>query len=174
MAAPKEKKPAAKSEHKLDIFREMAEADRRNLNFYASLTEEEQKSFAPVVAMRWMSAVSDSSGLAEYYIVMTNDLVNIGFWDLYKHPELQWKLMAAAGCGQTQRHQWIPGSKKRNTNKLDKLILAQYPSLSDQELAIYKSKLTRDSLKQWLRDMGMPDDEIKPILEDFKKLTAEK
>ena len=174
MAAPKEKKPAAKTEHKLDIFLEMAQADKRDLHFYSGLTEELQKSFASLVAMRWFSAVSDRSGLADYYVTMTNELVNIGFWELSKHPELQWQLMAAAGSGQVQRHNWIPMTRKKTTNKLDRMILEQHPSLSDHELAIYKSKLTKDSLKQWMRDMGWPDDEIKPVLEDFKKLTAEK
>lgn len=165
MAEPKEKKTYA-----LDLFKEIMPAlDRRKTDYYSELTEEQQKGVHPLVLMRWMSAVDGRD--AAYHIQMVNEFVNIGFWDLTKHPELQWKLLAICGSGKGQRHTWIPGSKKRTTNKLDRLILEHYPSLNDDELAIYKSKLTKDSLKQWMRDMGWPDDEIKPILEDFKKLT---
>lgn len=165
MSEPKEKKAYA-----LDMFREVLPAlDKRNLGFYPSLTDEQAKAFSPLVVMRWMSAVDGRD--AAYHIQMVNEFVNIGFWDLSKHPELQAKQLAICGSGKGQRHTWIPGTKKRTTNKLDRLILEHYPSLSDHELAIYKSKLTRDSLKQWMRDLGWPDDEIKPILEDFKKLT---
>lgn len=171
MAAKKKDTSDKAKKPSLDIFDEMAALDRKKINWLESQDPDLAKTFSPLVAMRWFSAVGDHSGLADYHILMANELVNIGFWDLSKHPELQWKLMAAAGSGQTQRHNWIPGSKKKNTNKLDNVILGLYPSLNDTELALFKAKLTKDSLKDMLKDMGMPDADIKPIMDDFKKLS---
>lgn len=164
------KEPSAKKPS-LDIFDEMRAADRKDLMWLDRQPDDLAKTFSPLIAMRWFSAVNDRSGLADYYLLMTNEMVNVGFWDLTKYPDLQWKLMAVAGSGRTQAHQWIPGSKKKNTNKLDNFLLGMHPSLNDFEINIIKSKLTRESLKQLLVDSGMPDADIKPLLEDFKKLS---
>jgi hypothetical protein len=170
MAAPKKTAPKAKNPDHLDIFREMAQADKKNVNFFDELRPAEIKSFSPLVAMRWFSSVNDQSDLADYHILVTNELMNIGFWDLSKYPELQWMLMAAGGTGQIQRHQWIPMTKKKSTNKLDQLVLKFNPGFNDFELELYKSKLTKESLKQLLRDMALEDKDMKPIMDDFKKM----
>lgn len=163
-AAAKPKKPS------LDIFDEMRAADRQDLGWLERQPEDLAKTFAPVVAMRWFSTVGDNTGLADYHLLMTNEMLNVGFWDLSRYPDLQWKIMAACGSGMVQRHQWIAGSKKKNTNKLDAFLLGLYPHLNDDEIGILKSRFTRDSLKQLLRDTGMPDGEMKPLLDDLKKL----
>lgn len=157
-----------KKQYKLDLFKQTLPAlHRRNGNFYASLSEEERKEIAPLVLMRWISAV-DSTADADTMIWMVNELVNMDFWVLSKHPELQWRLMAAANTGRSQRNTWIPGTKKKNLSKVDKLLLELYPSLNDQELNLVRSKLDKDSLKQLLRDMAMPDNEMKAIMNDYK------
>lgn len=163
---PKTTKPR---EFKLDVWRVLKNLDLRNLNFYDSLNDEEKKAFAPLVLMRWASAVQDNSGFSDYYISTVNSLVNVGFWELSKHPELQWKLLAVCGSGQTQRHGWIASKRKVTTSQLDKFILQFYPSLNDLELDLAKSKFTESSLKQFCRDSGMADNEIKTIITEHKK-----
>lgn len=160
----KEKKPS------LDIFEVLGALDKRDMDWLDGQTPEMAKTFSPLVVMRWFSAVADRSGVADYHIMMTNEIVNIGFWELSKFPDLQWKLLATCGSGSTLRHQWIPGTKKKNTNKLDNFILSMHPSFNETELALYKSKLTKESLSTLLKEMGYADDQIKPIVEDFKKL----
>ena len=168
------RKPKAKStapkKPSLDIFDEMRAADKQDLTWLDRQPEELAKTFAAVVAMRWFSTVGDNTGFAPYHLLMTNEMVNVGFWELSKHPELQWRLMAACGLGSVQRHQWIAGSKRKNTNKLDAFLLGLYPHINDDEIAILKSRFTRDTLKQLLKDTGMPDAEMKPLLDDLKKL----
>jgi hypothetical protein len=164
------KKTAAEKKPSLDIFDEMRAADLKNFDWLDNQPDELRKTFSPLIAMRWFSAVGDRSGLADYHVMMTNELVNIGFWDLSKFPDLQWRLLAAAGCGGVQRHNWIAGSKKKNSNKLDKFLLGIYPHLNDDELTILKSKHTADTIKQLCKDTGMPDADIKPLVDDFKKL----
>jgi hypothetical protein len=179
--APKKKETTErevkpKKTYTLDMFKEvLPAADRGRIDFYDTLTDEQKKGFAPLVVMRYMSAVNSYAGrkTVEEHIINVNETVNIGFWDLTKHPELQWKLLALTGSGRNQRHEWITGPKKKTTNRIDNLILGLYPNLNSLELDIAKSKLTRDSLKQLCRDYGMSDDEIKPYVEEFKKYESE-
>lgn len=172
MAAPK--KPAKpRAAPVLDIKDEMYAADMQRFDFYKDLTDEQRKAFAPLVAMKWLSVVDDRCGLAEFYICMTNELVNIGFWEITKHPELQWKLMAAAGAGSPQRHGWIAMAKsKKNASKLDKFFLSRRPGLNSTELGIVKSQYNLDSFKQLLRDMAMLDTDSKPLIDEFKKFNG--
>lgn len=152
---------------KLDIKVEMAQADLRNKDFYASLEPEMQKQFSPFVAMRWLSAVPDNSPMKDWYIIMVNDIVNWHFWDLQQHPELQWKLMAAAGCGQKQFHNWIPMPKRKKIGKIAEYLLKWYPSYNDQELAIIMSGMDRDGFEQFVKSTGADDKEIKDLLKDY-------
>jgi hypothetical protein len=152
---------------KLDIFDEMAAADLRNKDFYANLDPELQKQFSPLVAMRWMSAVPDSSVMKDWYLIMVNDVVNWHFWDLRDHPELQWKLMAAAGCGQKQRHAWIPMAKRKKIGKIAEYMLRWYPSYNDQELAIIMAGMDRDGFEQFVKSTGADDKELKELLKDY-------
>lgn len=166
------KAPAKKKEYKLDLFGQTLPAlYTGDHGFYDRRTEDERKEIHPLVLMRWMSSVKNSE-LGGDFICLVNNLVNVDFWDLTKHPELQWKLMCVVGSelgGRSQRSEWIAGPKKAATGKVDNVLLSLYPSLNNQELALARGKLTKDSLKQLLRDMGLPDDEIKPILDEFKK-----
>ena len=171
-----EEKEKPKRTFALDMFREvLPAADRRRFDFYDGLNEDQKKGFHPLIVMRYMSAVNSNAGrkTVEDHIRDVNEQVNVGFWDLGKHPELLWKLIAISGSGRNQKHEWISGPKKKTTNKIDNLILSLYPNLNSLELDIAKSKLTRESLKQLCKDFGMLDDEIKPYLEEFKKFDSE-
>ena len=172
-----EEKEKPKRTFALDMFGEvLPAADRRRLDFYDGLTEEQKKGLVPLIVMRFMSAINSNAGrkTVEDQLRNVNEQVNVGFWDLGKHPELLWKLIAISGSGRNQKHEWIKSSnKKSSTNKIDNLILSLYPNLNSLELNIAKSKLTKESLKQLCKDFGMPDDEIKPYLDEFKKFDAE-
>lgn len=166
------KAPAKKKEYKLDLFGQTLPAlYTGDHGFYDRRTEDERKEIHPLVLMRWMSSTKNSEKAGDF-LCLVNSLVNVDFWDLTNHPELQWKLLCVVGSemgGRSQRAEWIAGPKKQATGKVDNMLLSLYPSLNNQELALARSKLTKDSLKQLLRDMGMPDDEVKPILDEFKK-----
>lgn len=152
---------------KLDIFDEMANADRGNKDFYANLEPELQKQFSPLVAMRWFSAVPDSSAYKDYTLILVNEMLNVDFWSIKDHPELQWKLMALCGTGKVLRHQWIPMPKRRKISKVDEFMLQWYPSASDQELDILTAKLTRDEFEQFAKSTGCSDEELKEVLNSF-------
>lgn len=175
------KEPAAKKPS-LDIKDEMLYSDYKVFDWLEQQTPEMAKTFAPLVAMKWQSVVQNPTGydppgyasvgpdiIAEH-ILMVNEVVNVGFWELSKHPELQWKLMCAAGSGTAYKHGWVPmASARKSLSKLNQLLLSLKPGINDEELAIFRSKFTKESLKQLLLDMAMSDADIKPLMEEFKK-----
>jgi hypothetical protein len=153
---------------RIDIKDLLKAADKRDYDWYDKLSKEEKKIFNPLVPMKFLSAVEGS--YSDHYLEMTNDFLNVGFWDLTDHPELVWKIFCIVGSGRSERHTWIKmASSKASVSKIDKILLKQYPHLDNMELEILKKKFTVDTLKDFLKDLAMTDKEIKPIVEDFKK-----
>ena len=163
------KKSSTPKKYTLDIIDVLRHADQNDLNYYDTLSEAERASIKPFVLMRWMSSVSNNNPNAAYHIIAVNNIVNDGFFDLGKFPDLQWKLIASCGAGTPQRHQWIKGPGTIVTNRLDNLILQLNPSLNDLEMDLVKRKFTRDGLIRLCKDLAMEDSEIKPIVDEFQK-----
>lgn len=154
---------------KLDIFDEMRHADLKNKDFYAGLEPALQKQFSPLVAMRWFSTVPDSSPYKEYAIIMTNEVLNIDFWSLKDHPELQWKLMSMCGTGKVLRHQWIAMPKRKKLSKVKEFMLQWYPSANDQELDLLTNSMNRDEFEYFVKSTGATDTELRDILAEHDK-----
>lgn len=155
---------------KLNIFNELKELDTRNTKFYKELTPEQKKKIGMYPIIRWASGVkSSNTKVQEFYIESMNE-ANKLFFDLAKHPELQWMLLASCGLGASVRHEWIPTIKKTNTNKLDKLLFDCMPYLNHDELSIVKKKITVDDIKDICKQYGMLDSEIKEYVNEVKKI----
>lgn len=154
-------------EKKLDIFDELENADMKNYQFYGNLEPELQKQFSPLVMMRWLSSVTDNSPYVDYMVVMTNEFVNVDFWSLQKHPELQWKLMALCGTGRKLRHNWIPMVKKRKLSKLGEYFAEWFPSANDLEIELLIKRTSRDEFEQFVKDTGCSDDELRTAITCF-------
>lgn len=154
---------------KLDIFDELRHADLKNKDFFASLEPKVQKLFSPIVAMRWFSIVPDNSQFKEYAIIMTNEVLNIDFWSLKDHPELQWKLMAICGTGKVLRHQWIAMPKRKKLSKIKAFMLLWYPDANDLELDILTNSMDRDEFESFVKSTGATDAELRDILGEHDK-----
>ena len=95
--------------NKLDIGYEMAQLDTKNRAFYDELTDEERKKFSTYLMLRWGSAVGGEPILQQYYLQAMNERVNKRFFDLGKHPKLQWLMLCCSSPGVgKQFHQYIP------------------------------------------------------------------
>lgn len=160
-----------KKKYNLDLQRVLGALDAGDRNFYKNLTPEEKKAYVPLILMRWMSAVGDQNPNAAYSIVMTNDLVNIGFWQLAKHPELHHQLLCLTGLGRKQYRTWIkPGGKSSKTKLVDEFLRELHPGVNQDELQILKDGYDNDSFKKLCYSAGKSDQEIKALMEDWKKL----
>ena len=80
---------------KLNIANEMRQFDRKNRSFYDELTAEEKKKFSNYLMIRWGSSVEGSRELQEFYVISCNERLNKHFFNVSKHPKLQW-LMATS------------------------------------------------------------------------------
>jgi hypothetical protein len=121
---------------KLSIGNEMTQFDRKNRDFYDSLTEEERKKFSTFLMIRYGSSVSGGRDLQEFYLISTNERLNKNFFPLHKHPKLQWLMATTVSPGMgTFRHNWIATKKKEpGAGSIKKQIAELYPHLKDDEI----------------------------------------
>ena len=142
----------------LDIRNEMAQFDRKNREFYDSLTEEQKKKFSPYLMIRWGSSVQGSRDLQEFYLISTNERLNKHFFSIStaQHKKLQWLLASTVSPGMgTQRHQWIaPRKKEPGAGTMRKQLAELFPHLKDDEVELLAQMTTKAELDQYLRDLG--------------------
>lgn len=151
---------------KLNINNEMRQFDNKNRKFYDELTDEERKKFSNYLMLRWGSAVQHSSqDLQEYYVLSTNQNLNKHFFDLGKHPKLQWLMATCVSPGMgAHKHEWIAFKGKTTKNKKVNLLNTLYPDRKLDELELLAKTMTDDEIKQMLRDLGWDDKKIKEAL----------
>ena len=151
---------------KLSINNEMAQLDTKNRAFYDELNDEERKKFATYLMLRYAASVDGSPDLQEWYLRVTNERVNANFFDLGKHPKLQWLLCTTVSPDMgRQRHYWQASKKKEGSNsKALKFLTKLYPHLRTDELELLAELNDLKELKALAKTMGMPDAEIKKEL----------
>lgn len=145
--------------------------DAKDMGFYDRLTDEERKGYSPFILLRYMSSLSPQSREQAYAVLMTNDICNIGWFALGKHPELQHKLLCLTGLGRKQYRPYV-GSKnaKSKTKTVDEFLRGLHPGINETELGILRSQHDADSLHELGQDAGLSKSEIKDLVEDAKKL----
>jgi hypothetical protein len=152
---------------KLSINNEMAQLDTKNRGFYDELTEEERKKFATYLMLRYAASVEGGADLQEWYLRATNERVNLNFFDLGKHPKLQWLLCTTVSPDMgRQRHYWQASKKKEGTgnSKSIKFLTKLYPYMKQDEIELLAELNDVKELKALAKRMGMPDNEIKKEL----------
>ena len=141
---------------KLNIANEMKMFDRKVRSFYDDLTPEEKKKFSTYLMIRWGSAVEGSRELQEFYVISCNERLNKHFFDVSKHPKLQW-LMATSVSPDlgSQRHPWIaPKKKQPGASAKRKALTAMYPHYKDDEIDVMMQIVSDKEIKQYLKDSG--------------------
>jgi len=151
---------------KLNIANEMRQFDNKNRHFYCELTHEERKKFSNFLMIRWGSSVQGSTELQQYYLLACNENLNKNFFDLSRHPELQWLLATTVSPGMgTFRHDWIKQKKREGSNsKAVKFLRQLYPERKEDELELLAQINDAADLKQLAREHGWDDKRIKSEL----------
>ena len=134
----------------------MAQFDRKNRDFYDSLTDEERKKFSNYLMIRWGSSVQGSRDLQEFYVVSTNERLNKHFFTVNRHPKLQWLMATSVSPDMgTHRHQWISPKKKDGaSNSTQKQLSQLFPAMKSQDIATLSEFVTKKELEQYTRDLG--------------------
>jgi hypothetical protein len=155
------------TERNLDLFKTLDSISKKKRAYYAELTEEEQKEFAPLVFMRWLSGTKDQG-----QIVFLNEFVNPYVFDLSKHKELLYKLMTVCTDGTFKRYTWIKAKGKSIPSmpvSVD-VIKAFYPNHSNRD-AINALKIFNETdILEMAEQLGFEKDNITKIKAEFKKL----
>jgi len=148
---------------KLSIKNEMAMVDGKVRDFYDDLTEEERKKFSPYIMLKYTANVSGNVDLAEYYLRRCNDTYNKDFFNIGRHPKLQWLCATTVSPGMGNNfHYWLKVPKKgASANKERKFLQQMYPNAKEDELDMLVEINTKDDLKAHARELGWSDKEIK-------------
>lgn len=151
---------------KLSITNEMAQLDRKNRQFYDDLTEEEKKKFSTYLMIKYGANVEGSEDMQAWYLMACNERLNTNFFDLNKHPKLQWLLATTVSPGMgNQRHYWLTAKKKEsNKGKIIKFLTKLFPWKKADEIELLAEINTEQSIKELAKEQGMADNEIKKEL----------
>jgi hypothetical protein len=141
---------------KLSINNEMAVFDRKDREFYNSLTPDERKKFSNFLMIRYGSSVQGSRDLQEFYLISTNERLNKQFFNINKHPKLQWLCATTVSPGLgIQRHQWIaPKKKEPGAGSIRKQLAELYPYLKDNEIELMAQINTKKDIDAYLKQAG--------------------
>jgi hypothetical protein len=149
----------------LSIANEMAAFDRKDREYYDKFTDEERKKFSTYLMLRYGASVEGSAELQEWYLRATNERVNVNFFDIGRHPKLQWLLCTSVGPGMgRQRHYWLSTKKKEGNNKASKFLAKLYPNMKSDEIELLAKINDNNDIKAFARSMGMEDKDIKKEL----------
>lgn len=141
---------------KLNIANEMRMFDRKVRTFYDDLTAEEKKKFSNYLMIRWGSAVEGSRDLQEFYVVACNERFNRHFFDLGRHPKLQWLLATTVSPDVgTPRHPWIAPRKKTAGLSAKRRALQEiFPHYRDDEIDVMAEITTQKEIDAYYREAG--------------------
>ena len=141
---------------KLSINNEMTVFDRKDREFYDSLTDEERKKFSNFLMIRYGSSVQGSQELQEFYLIATNERLNKHFFNINRHPKLQWLCATTVSPGMgTFRHNWIaPKKKEAGSSGIRKQLAELYPHLKDDEIDLMAKINTKKDIDAYLKDLG--------------------
>jgi hypothetical protein len=141
---------------KLNIANEMRMFDRKVRTFYDDLTAEEKKKFSNYLMIRWGSAVEGSRDLQEFYVIACNERFNKHFFNISKHPKLQWLLATTVSPDLgTPRHPWIaPKKKEAGLSAKRKALMEIYPHYKDDEIDVMAQITTQKEIDAYNRAAG--------------------
>ena len=119
------------------------------------------------------------SDVVKYQLIMLNDMVNDGFWDMKDHPELVYQLMCSVhdmlGGKELQRN-WLNFSKsfKHSNNELFALLKSTQPDsisaqMNEDEYKIVLMQYDKKSFEVLLICMGYQDLDAKSMMKLFKE-----
>lgn len=146
---------------KLNIRNEMAAFDRKDREFYDSLTDEERKKFSTYLMLKWGSSVQGSPELEAYYLRATNENVNVNFFDLNRHPKLQWLLCTTVSPGMGIQRHYFPKTSGRSVNVCLKFLKLIKPADKPEDLELLVELNDQRYFEDMARQYGWSEEEIR-------------
>ena len=136
-----------------NIFSIITNLDKKNYNFFNSLTDVQYKELQPYILLRWMSVLNNGDG--EEYIKKTNKINELVF-NLSNHKNLALNLLCTCGNGKWAKHAWIALPKGIKVNK-DIEVVKKFYGYNDDEWKIKSQSLNKDDVNDVLKYLGLKD-----------------
>ena len=158
---------------KLDINVITPYLDEGEMGLYAELSEDPDVLKQFQQQLRWMlpQLMSTSTAAAKHRQLTdnVNRFANVGWFELYYHPELQAKLLAACGVGKT-RHKFFRARKKVSLRLIRELLERKYEDIRDNQVELWCRKHDRDDLILLAQSMGYQEKDIEGVAKAFDAL----
>ena len=134
----------------------MAVFDRKDRKFYDSLTDEERKKFSNFLMIRYGSSVGGSKELQEFYLISCNERLNKHFFNINRHPKLQWLCATTVSPDMgIMRHNWIaPKKKETGSSNIKKQLMEMYPTMKPEEIELMSKINTKKDIDERLKKSG--------------------
>jgi hypothetical protein len=155
---------AMAKEFALDIFHLLGQIDKNQTQFFSSLSDEQKKGYAPLIAMRWMAGTTDNR-----QILYLNELVNPFVFTIGDHKELLYKLQCAASSKIPRRYTWMT-AKSTSGAKKDKAldVIMQYHNYGVREAKSVRRLVSNDDIIAMAEELGFQKDELAKLKKDIK------
>ena len=139
--------------------------DRKDRSYYDDFTDEDRKKFSTYLMLKYGANVSGNKDMQAYYLMATNERVNKHFFELGRHPKLQWLCCTSVSPAMgSQFHYWLNAKKKEGDNKSQKFLAKLYPNLKTDEIDLLAKINDKRELADMARRLGFDDKSIKTEL----------
>jgi hypothetical protein len=156
---------ATTKDHKINLTAMLGAMDRRQLDWFDNLDDDQKKEFEPWMAMRFASSVDGSQGIKEHYLLCTNDFVNRNFGaiSIKEHKELHWLCLRTVGIGKSVIHPFVKPPKRATKNKLQTWLIEQFPHLSNEEIDLMIAVNSKEAFKDYAKQLNLDPKQIKEL-----------
>jgi len=130
--------------------------DRKDYDFYDNLSDEERKGFSAFLALKWGASVEGSREIQHYYLAATNHYCNKNWYEINKHPKLQWLELCAAAPGiGPQKHKWLQIKKKEDKSSEHKKRLTElFPNVKISDIEVLATLVTKKEVDEYTKLHG--------------------
>jgi hypothetical protein len=141
--------------HRLDIFRVLNAIDKNDMHFYDNLTDDEKKSFQPVVVHQWLLGHSSRNRLQ-----VLDGLVNTQLYNFYSFPKALYLLMVVSSDGKIKRYKYLKKKNKKTKTSIEIDIIKRYYKCGTTDAIEILELLTNDDLIDIAEDLGETKENI--------------
>lgn len=155
---------STQKERALDIFQVLDRINQNDFEFYATLTDEQKKSFQPYVAMLWMLGTSNKKQIAR----MNSRVNQYAFALGNNHKQLLYMLMASCTDGRSQRYTWTKLASKGSSKSHSLAVLMECFNYNEKRAKEVLHMFSLDEILELAQYLGKQTDELTKIKSEHK------
>lgn len=150
--------------NKLDMFEVLRRINHKDYHWFDSLSDDQQKTFIPLVTTRWASGTSDAR-----QIIFINEIVNkYTFLCSTKHKGLLYRLLCICTNDINRRYKWLKRPKRGSSMPITVNVIKEYVGCNTNHALDNIHLLTLDDILQMGSELGYTKTEISKIKKEHK------